>query len=133
MAQDALGRRREALTCDISVVGDVDAVRAYLDLVVELRQLVGRDRGPGYMARSALVNAGFEAALDRHQARLMAGRPPILLSADQYPDLWDVEGLARRIDLVTTTTMTARGARMAIDARAWLERRRKRGNDTRRD
>ncbi len=116
-------RRTEGLSANIALVGDVNAVRAYRELIIELRGLVGRDRGPDYILQSTRVSGDAESALDRQEERLLKGELPHLLTVADDPDLFNLEGLVARVDPpILTASVAAREARFAIDLRNAIER-----------
>jgi hypothetical protein len=114
----------EDLDIDITLVGDLDAVRAYRALVVELRGRFGKGLPPGYPARAAKALGGVLGALDAQEERLLRGDPVIRIRPVDAPEFFSPESLAERLDLPwQLPTFSAILGRAGVDLLLWMERR----------
>ena len=89
----------EALDFNIALVGDDKAIRAWQDVIFELRDRFGRGLPPDYVLRSARATDSVFSALDEQEERLLSGRPLTKVDPAAAPDLFAPESLLARANL----------------------------------
>lgn len=120
----------EELDMNIALVGDIDAIRGYHELVAELRQRMGRGLPAEYAVHAATVLNALAMGLDEQEERLLRGEPLIRVDPAVAPELFAPEAIAERLDLPTRLpSIAAAEARVAMDVISRLRRRGHRGKD----
>jgi hypothetical protein len=115
-------RAMEDLDSDITFVGDPVALRAWRDLVVELRGRMGKGLPPAYTVRMAFVLSQVMIALDEQEERLIAGEPIRRVTADEVPELFAPETMAAQLRLPwRLPSFSAVLARLGIDLLLWID------------
>lgn len=117
-------RAIEDLDNDLTLVGDADAVRAFRDLVVELRTRFGKGLPPSYTMRMAKVLQAVMLALDEQDDRILNGKPIARVTREQVPELFAPETIAAQLRLpFRFPSFPAMLARTAVDLILWMDER----------
>lgn len=102
---------------NIALVGDVALVKEIHDLFVFLNKHAGMGLEPDHQIRRIDLMARVAIALDAQEQRVLRGEPPLQVTREVAPELFDANRIAERMDAYAIPASI--NARLAM----WLLRR----------
>ncbi len=83
---------------NIALVGDVALIREIHDLFVFLNKHAGMGLEPDDQIRRIDLMGRIATTLDAQEQRVLRGQPPLLVTRDMAPELFDANRIADRMD-----------------------------------